>query len=219
MKYDRVIDWDDLPHSDVVGHGREGLVLQLDERRCIKVYSPDRMYMAEREFENYKQLKNAGFLVPKVDEFIKVHIGGKKVKLPGKCEFRGIGLYQFEGVESVPGIVKEFFPGVPYGRKKPNTKEIRDLINYLGKLHVEGLTFDDGIASDFISSDRGTALIDCSTLMDRTQCEQKYHAGFNYASPAYQRRILSDFTGELRDKKFMTFGFGIRFRLANWLSE
>ncbi|PIN74157.1 hypothetical protein COV20_00905 [Candidatus Woesearchaeota archaeon CG10_big_fil_rev_8_21_14_0_10_45_16] len=219
MTYDKRIDWDDLPHDDKVGHGREGLVLRLDKRRCVKVYSPERAFRAEDEFNNYGRLRDAGFLVPEAEEFVEVHIGGRRVELPGKCEFMGIGLYHFDDVESVPGIIKEFFPGVPYGRKKPNLKDIRGLIDYLNRLHAEGFTFDDGIAPDFISSDRGTALVDCSTLMDKVECEQRFNDGFEYASPSYQRRIWSDLTSELRYNGFMTLGFDVRLTVAKWMSE
>lgn len=219
MDYDKRINWDDLPHNEKIGHGREGLVLRLDERRCIKIYSPERAFRAENEFRNYGKLRDAGFLVPEAEEFVEIYVGGRRVELPGKCEIMGIGLYHFDDVESVPGIVKEFFPGVPYGRKKPTIKDLRGLIDYLDKLHTEGFTFDDGIAPDFISSDRGTALVDCSTLMDKAESEQRFHDGFEYASPAYQERIWSDFRSELRDNRFMTFGFDLRLAVAKWMSE
>ncbi len=219
MNYEKRIEWDALPHTDQVGHGREGLVLRLDEKRCIKIYSPERMRRAEKEFENYGTLRKAGFLVPQEHEFVEVHIGGKPVELPGKDEFTGIGLYTFNDIDSVPGIVKEFFPGMPYGRKKPTIKEIKGLITYLRELDAAGLTFEDGISLDFIASTKGTALVDCSTLMHRSQYRKGNFISFEYWSSAYQRRILSDFRHELHHNGFLTAGFDFRFMMANWLSK
>ena len=219
MVYEKTLDWDDLPHDDMVGHGREGLVLRLDKTRCIKIYSPERASIAETEFENYKILRDANLLVPEPEELVKVGIKGRKVKLPGRCELRGIGLYNVSNIESVPGIIKEFFPGAPYGSKRPSIKEISGLIEFLDKLHEAGLTFDDGIAPDFISSRRGTALVDCSTLMDRVQCEEKYCGGFQYASSSYKDKILVDLVYELRQNCRTMFGLDFKLTIVKWLSE
>ena len=95
------IPWNNLPHNYFLGHGVEGLVLQLSSDTCIKVYSPERAHRAEKEFANYRRLHEAGFLVPEAHEIVNVQLDGARVKLPGKCEFMGIGLYTYEGIESV----------------------------------------------------------------------------------------------------------------------
>ncbi|GEM_PF-6420027 len=214
MKYDQTINWEDLPHERIVGHGVEGLVLRLGERECIKIYSPKSAHVSSEEFENYKLLRSRGFLVPEPKAYVKIHIGGKKVKLPAKCEARGIGLYTFSDLESVPGIVKEFFPGKPYGTKNPSIREMVGLLNFLGRLHSQGLTFKDGIIEDFISSDKGTALVDCSTLADRSSFGEKSE-DFESSSFSYTNRILSDLdSNETRG----SFGFWLKLNIAKMLA-
>lgn len=217
MTYDRTINWNDLPHNNFVGYGIEGLVLRLDERRCIKIYTPWRSHVAQKEFENYQKLREAGFLVPEPEELVEVYIGGQEVKLPGRGEILGLDLYKHKGLESVPGVIKEFFPGVPYGRKKPTINELSHLMKYLRGLESEGLTFLDGIILDFIASDKGTALIDCSTLIDKERCQEQCSAGFIGANIAYQKRIWDSFESELIHNKLHTMGFEVRLAIAGLL--
>ena len=50
--YDRTIHWNDLPTGNIVGFGREGLVLRLNETESIKVYSPERAMFAQQAMYN-----------------------------------------------------------------------------------------------------------------------------------------------------------------------
>ena len=211
-----IINWEKLPHDQMIGHGREGLVLKLTATDCIKIYSPERAFKAKVEFENYQRLKQAGFLVPQPQDLVEIYIGNRTVKLPGKCEFRGIGLYNFQ-VESVPAIIKEFLLGIPYGRKKPNISEIKSLLDYLYQLQKNGFTFSDGIAPDFIATKIGAGLVDCSSLMNRQESIINYRHTFEEASSSYTRRILTDFSEELEANQ-LHFGFDLKLWLAYLIS-
>ncbi|MBW2998025.1 hypothetical protein KY321_00670 [Candidatus Woesearchaeota archaeon] len=219
MSNDRTINWEELPHENFLGHGIEGLVLRLDDKKCIKIYSPDKENSAEREFFNYYRLRKKGFLVPKPFELVNIYIGGKSVKLPKRDEFMGIGLYTHCDVNCVPAVIKEYFPGTPYGKKKPTINELKGLVNYLNNLHRNNLTFSDGIALDFISSDKRTALVDCSTLMDKEECEDKYSCDFIYISQRYQERILSDLENELTYNRCKPMSFKLKLIMAELLSN
>jgi len=218
----RKINWDDLPHNNKIGHGVEGLILKLNDTECIKIYSPYRTSFAEKEFKNYNILRKEEFLVPKPKELVEIYIGkGKEVKLPAKCEIMGILLCPFNDIESVPAIIKEFFPGVPYGKKKPTIKEIKGLLKYLIQLDSKGFTFSDWNITDFISSDKGTALVDCSTLLiNNEKFAEENPRGikeFQSMSEMYTEGIINNFVSELEYNCFSS-NIRLKYKIARWLA-
>lgn len=199
------IEWKDLPHNSQLGHGREGLILKLNDCEAIKVYSPQDVDAAEREYNNSARLKDAGFYVPEPKRLVNVNINRQTVRLPGKCEIMGIGLFKHRGIESVPGLIREYIHGEPYSTKKPKIKDIKGLLGFLDQLHEKGFTFSDGVISDYLSTEQGTALVDCSTLMDESDCRKNFRGGFNSISAFYKRYLINDWKSETQCHHSMGF--------------
>ena len=211
------IAWDSLPHDNQVGHGHEGLVLRLNDSECIKIYSPQRTANAETEFGNYQILRDAGLRVPEPIDLVEVVIGGKDVKLPTVCEFFGITLSTFRDVQSVPGIVKTYFPGVVYGTKNPTVRELRDLLDFFQQLRDANYAFHDPALWDFIATPDGAALVDCSDLFDLSNPTKE--GAVPYTSEKFEERVLWDFPQELRNHDCISWTFEWKMLLAKCLTR
>ncbi len=194
------IHWDDLPHQSVVGYGKDGLVLRLNETECIKVYSPERTRIAAEEYKNFNLLLGAGLMVPAPKDIVEVYTCGKTVRLPTRCEFSGIQLTSWNDIVSVPGLIKEFIPGTTYGDKTPSFGEIRNLLAFLLRLRKAGYLLEDNTIGNFIASPKGTALIDCPALGYKTNWNDHWKS-FEAVSQENEDRTLRYLALELQERK------------------
>ena len=168
MPSQRTILWSDLPHHARIGWGREGLILLVEERECIKLYSPTRQEAAHKEFSMLERMLMAQIKVPRPREVVTVSIPeGTSVQLPDRDDFYGIGLYDFDDISSTVGLIKEYIPGKHYGSFYPTPLTLHQLLSYLVDTYNGGFVFIDHQPSNFIFSPHGVYGIDVSLVEAR----------------------------------------------------
>ncbi|RLE46970.1 hypothetical protein DRJ22_00485 [Candidatus Woesearchaeota archaeon] len=210
MQFDSQILWDELKNKEIIGHGREGLILKLNETECIKVYTPHYAKHAQEEFENYKILLNNGLFVPQPKNLVEIIIKENEAMLPG--HFRGYltGEFYLQAVtnKKVPAIIKEFIPGNTYGTKKHKGYEIDNLIQFLDDLQKAGYTFELGeaVAKNFVSTKKGTALIDCSNMKTKETLNKWQKNFFEKHASAYKKEVIKDLYKKLQENNNLTRG-------------
>ncbi len=199
----RIVRWSQLPHEAQVGHGKEGLVLRLNENECIKIYSPQKVDQAGIEYVNASRLIEAGFLVSKPKEIVQVELDTPDVKLPGSfMRSGGIGLYQFPGVTTVPGVVREYIEGEAFGIFTPSWKNLRELGFYVDRLRDNDFTFTEGRCLDYVLSPKGVTLVDAGSLYIRgnEQLLQGEHQDFDDIHLDYESRLFHSVMHELENQ-------------------
>lgn len=83
------------------------------------------------------------------------------------------------------------------------------LLRYLQRLNQEGFVFSDGVAEDFISTNQGAALIDCTSLQSREEVNERYHVSFEEMSGHYSRKIITDLSRMVSEKPTHQFSFSV----------
>ncbi len=190
MTYNSRILWSSLPHNRQVGYGREGLVLQLSETAAIKIYSPNKSYVAVDEIVNSHKLDEDNFLVAKARELVQIEIDTDDARLPKRCEHKGVDLFNVVAGTKVFGVVRDYFPGEAFGMARQTPSDYARLEKYLQRLHNYGFAFQDGICADFIATNGRVALVDTSTLVtiDDFEFDPDFDK-FDKVSAAYRSRV------------------------------
>jgi len=155
----REIQWSELPQQ-LMGYG-PNTVLKLSEEECIIVYNQRTSQNAKTEFQNYQTLHEAGFLVPKSIELVTI-------------------VMEDNNIENVQGLIRELIHGKP-------SKDREKISEYIDRLHEAGFTFRKGVSRDFIESQNGLFLINCSYMLRADNC---WH--FETACKRYKDKVEQD---------------------------
>ncbi len=188
----QTVRWSELPHDQMLGYGKEGIVLRLSDTTCMKIYSPQKQEQAALEMSNSQRLYEAGFRVARGHELLQVEIDDENALLSRTKKSRKIELYKFPDVKTVLAVTRDYIPGKTFGTYSPSRKELKDLGRYVDRLHTNDFTFTEGRCLDYVSSSTGLFLVDSGSLVHRSEVldREDLHESFDELSMAYDSRLF-----------------------------
>ncbi len=181
-----------------LGHGRQGVVYDLGDGKCLKVYQPDHASCAELEFRNMEMLLAADVRAPIPYELVTVVRDGPLV-VPREQFGGGYVLKDLPEIERVPGLVREHLVGKPYGSFRPTLENFCALLAYVEHANERGFAFSDGAPENFLFTGTSASCIDCAGIVSETMYQQHSNPSqrFKQAALVYKNALLNHLRDDL----------------------
>ena len=181
-----------------LGHGRQGVVYDLGDGKCLKVYQPDHASCAELEFHNMEMLLAADIRVPTPYELVTVVRDGPLL-VPREQFGGGYVLKDLPEIERVSGLVREHIVGKPYGSFRPTLENFCALLAYVEHAKERGFAFSDGAPANFLLTASSASCIDCAGIVSDKMYQQHSDPSrrFKEAAVVYRNALLNHLRDDL----------------------
>lgn len=157
--------WREFRNAPRIGYGKEGIVLRLSETECVKVYSPIRQAVAEREYFNLGLMLERDLAVPRPRTVVKINVEREVVMLP-RWVGNEIRVVAWHNVESLSGIIREYVPGTVLDgvQQRTSTEQALRLLGYVDAAVDAGVYLEDAIPGNFVDTGSQVYCVDCSEI-------------------------------------------------------
>lgn len=185
-----------------LGHGREGVVYDLGDGKCLKVYQPDYAHVAKDEFHNFEILLAAKIRVPVPYERVTIVCDGPL--LVPREQFGGrYVLKDLPDLQQIPGLIRDCVPGRPYASFRPCLEDLCALLAYLEDAKEKGFIFSDGAPENFVRDGPFVSCIDCSGVVSEEMYQQHTNPTqrFKEAALVYRNAVLHALREDLITKQ------------------